>query len=134
MIGRRRSKTLEIAFTALGMVIALTSLALWQLTGAFDAQWAVTGMIIGAVLALFGVISLLRKDVPRGDERTRKLGAYATSWSWLSGVAVTSLLYLLDNRGIIQVSASGALAAVLATLLVTAVAFNAYYRSRGDME
>ena len=65
---------MEIAFIALGMVIALTSLALWQLTGTIDAQWATTGITIGAIMALFGVISLLRKDVPRGDERTRKLG------------------------------------------------------------
>jgi len=134
MTKRRRSKIIEIAFLALGTVIALASLALWQITGTIDTQWAATGIIIGGIMAVSGIAGMLRKDVPRGDERTRKLGGYATSWSWLSGVTVTSLLYLLDNWGIIHMSASGALAAVLVTLLVTAVAFNAYYRSRSDLE
>lgn len=134
MTKHRRSKIIEIVFMALGAVIALASLALWQITGTIDTQWAATGIIIGGVMAVFGIAGLLRKDVPRGDERTRKLGGFATSWAWLSGVTVTSVLYLLNQWDIIEMSAPGALAAVLVSLLVTAVAFNAYYRSRGDMD
>lgn len=119
---------------AFGLIIALASLALWQLSGTIDAQWAIAGFVIGGIMVLFGLAGIVRKDVPRIDERTKRLSAYAASWSWFCALTVASFLYLLVRQGIIVLSADQALLAMLVTLLATSVVFNAYYRTRGDVE
>lgn len=129
-----RKKTLDIVFVAIGAIIALWTLVLWPSADEGALPWAATCIIIGGIMMLFGVVRLLRRDEPRGDERTRKLSAYASAWSWFSAVAVTSLLYLLEYRDMITLSADQALGATLVTLLGTMVVFNAYYRKRGDVE
>jgi hypothetical protein len=134
MTGIRRNKTLEIVIVASGAIIALSSLVLWPSTAENVLPWAATSIIIGGIMILFGVVRLLQREEPRGDERTRKLGAYAASWSWFSALSVASLLYLLEHQKMIALSADQALVAMLVTLLGTMVVFNAYYRKRGDAE
>jgi hypothetical protein len=131
---KRKNKTLDIVFVALGLIIALWSLVLWPSTAENVRPLAATCIIIGGIMMLFGAARLLRGNEPRGDERTRKLGAYAASWSWFSALSVASLLYLLEHWGMITLSADQALVAMLVTLLGTMVVFNAYYRKRGDAE
>jgi len=131
---KRKNKTLDIVFVALGLIIALWSLVLWPSADVNAQPWAATCIIIGGIMMLFGAARLLRGNEPRGDERTRKLGAYAASWSWFSALSVASLLYLLEHWGMITLSADQALVAMLVTLLGTMVVFNAYYRKRGDAE
>ncbi|HEY3272298.1 MAG TPA: hypothetical protein VGJ92_00975 [Methanocella sp.] len=132
MIGK--NKRLEIIFVAIGAILALWSLVLWPSTTENVRPWAATCIIIGGIMMLFGVAGLGWRDEPRGDERTRKLGAYAASWSWFSALSVASLLYLLEHWNMITLSADQALVAMLVTLLGTMVVFNAYYRKRGDTE
>ena len=136
MIGTRRSKIIEIAFVVLGLILALWTFLLWPsvIANKSDAQWAVMCIVLGGIMVLFGVAGLLRRGVPRGDERSRKHGAYATSWSWFSALAVASLLFLLERWGTISISADQALEAMLVTLLGTIIIFDAYYQKRGGVE
>jgi hypothetical protein len=129
-----KKRTLAIVFVVFGAIIALWSLVLWPSTAENVRPWAATCIIIGGILVLFGAARLLQRGEPRGDERTRKLGAFAASWSWFSALSVASLLYLLEHWGMISLSADQALVAMLVTLLGTMVVFNAYYEKRGDAE
>jgi hypothetical protein len=129
-----KRKILEIAFVAFGLIIVLWSLLAWPPVGSGNSQWAVMFIVVGAVMVLFGIARLLRGPGTRGDERTRKLGAYAATWSWFSTLTVASILFLMERWGTITVSADQVLEAMLLTLLGTIILFNAYYRKRGDAE
>ena len=130
-----RNKALDIAFVVIGLFLALWSILLLPSSSkTTSSQWAVMCMVIGGVMVLFGAAGLLRRGKPRGDERTRKLSAYAASWSWFSTLTVASILFLLERWGIITVSADLVLQAMLLTLLGTIILFSAYYRNRGDTE
>ena len=132
MTEKKRSRMASIIFLALGLAVAALGIAAWALAGEGSQQWAISGVVAGLIIALAGAAGALGKR-RGGDERTAKLSAYAASWSWFSAVVVTSALFLLNHYGIVKADSSQALGLILLTLLGTMVAFNAYFRMRGDV-
>ncbi|WP_424358840.1 hypothetical protein [Methanocella sp. MCL-LM] len=132
MADNKKSIMISMAFLALGLAVAVLGIAAWVLAGEGSQQWAISGVIAGLIMALAGAAGAFRKR-PVSDERTAKLSAYAASWSWFSGVVVTSALFLLNYYGVVKADTTQALGLVLLTLLATLVAFNAYFRTRGDV-
>lgn len=133
MADNKKRRMTSLAFLALGLALAILSAAYWMLASPGSQQWAITGCVTGIIMALAGAGGALGTRRPH-DERTRKLSAYAASWSWFTAVVVTSSMYLLDFYGGVKTETTQALAIVLATLLVTMIAFNAYFKLRGDVE
>lgn len=133
MAENRKSRTVGIVFLALGLAVTALGITAWVLVGEGSQQYAISGVIAGLIIALVGGAGALGKR-ETGDERTAKLSAYAASWSWFSAVVVTSALFLLNYYGIVKADTTQVLGLVLLTLLATLVAFNAYFRMRGDVE
>jgi hypothetical protein len=130
----QRERTINLAYIALGLIIMLAPVVIWQLGIEIGVSGAITGIITGAIVSLMGIRGVLLKGQPKSDERTRKISGYASSWSWLVALCVVSCLFLGEYFGMFSVNASQALGLVLTSMLVTIVLFNAYYRARGDVE
>ncbi|WP_048198227.1 hypothetical protein [Methanocella arvoryzae] len=133
MAENKKNRMASVLFLALGLAVAAMGIAAWALAGEGSQQWAISGVVAGLIMALAGAAGALGKR-RGGDERTAKLSAYAASWSWFSAVVVTSALFLLNYYGVVKADSNQALGLILLTLLGTMVAFNAYYRTRGDIE
>lgn len=130
----QRERVINLAYITLGLAIMTAPFAIWWLGVETGISGSVTGIVTGAIVSLIGIRGLLLKGQPRSDERTRKLGAYASSWSWFAGMCVVSCLFLGEYYGIFHISTVQALGLVLVSMLITIVLFNAYYRTRGDVE
>ena len=87
-------------------------------------------------MAFIVILTLFRRKHPetyRKDERTIKLGAYGTSWSWMLTFIFVALLYWGDYVKLIQIPASAALGLVFFFMTVTMIAFRWYYLRKGDI-
>jgi hypothetical protein len=69
----------------------------------------------------------------RGDERTRKIGALALSYSWFFTLMAIAVLFWLDYLGIMVMSVQHVLAVLLMLMVFTMIGFRWYLSARGDV-
>ncbi len=102
-----------------------------------------TGESIAGTLLLtagiaFLVTGLLRHrrygDDPETDERSKKIGAYGLSFSWLTGLFFMAGLFWLDYLGILRLSGQIALALSILVLALSAGIFQMYLFRKGDTD
>jgi hypothetical protein len=120
-------------------------------------------IIIGVLMILSGIVSLLltageaiistillaagfafmitgisrhRKygDDPESDERSKKIGAYGITYSWLTGLFFMFGLFWLDYFDILRLSTQNALALSVIVLALSAIIFQTYLFRKGDVE
>ncbi|MBN1763103.1 MAG: hypothetical protein JW878_08540 [Methanomicrobia archaeon] len=73
-------------------------------------------------------------DVPESDERTKKLGAYAATYSWLLTLVFITLLFWVDNLAVVKLTVMQALGTTLLVMLLTMSVFRWYLNRKGDVE
>jgi len=112
------------------LVIVMLVMLLWQ--GIDDISMSIAFFILAFVV----VLTLFRRKHPEAyqkDERTIKLGAYGTSWSWMLTFVFVAVLYWGDYIGIFDMPASTVLGLVFFFMTVTMIAFRWYYLRKGDI-
>lgn len=118
----------------IGLVLIFNALVSFILT---DGE-AVIGTILLAAGLAFLVTGILRHrrfgDDPESDERSKKIGAYGLSYSWLAGLFFMSGLFWLDYLGLLRLSAQIALSASILMLALSAVLFQSYLFRKGDTD
>ena len=116
--------------------------ALMIVSGLISAVFEPGGSIFSTILIAGGcaflAVGVLRHrrygESPESDERSKKLGAYGLSYSWLTGVLFLSALYWLDLMGIFRPGTQGALGLSLMALVISAIACQMYLFRKGDIE
>jgi hypothetical protein len=68
------------------------------------------------------------------DERSRRIGAWGMSYSWLLSLTFMWALFLLDHFRVVMLTAGAALGASLIVMTLSAVAFQMYLFRKGDVE
>jgi drug/metabolite transporter (DMT)-like permease len=68
------------------------------------------------------------------DERSRRIGAWGMSYSWLLSLSFMWFLFLLDHFRMVMLTAESALGASLIVMTLSAVAFQMYLFRKGDVE
>jgi uncharacterized BrkB/YihY/UPF0761 family membrane protein len=126
-----RPKTIGMIAQAV-ILAALMLLILWSGVNTVSVS-AVISMITTAI-----VIGFLRwkrmADVPESDERTKKLGAYAATYSWLLTLVFITLLFWVDNLAVVKLTVTQALGTTLLVMLLTMSVFRWYLNRKGDVE
>ncbi len=90
---------------------------------------------IGVAIIVVLLVRLRRNgNLPEKDERTKKLGAYGLSYSWLTTFVALNLLFWIDRLQFIQLSVSGVIFILFVLMLVTAKGFQWYFLSKGDVD
>ena len=95
-----------------------------------------TMLVVAGIVFLIAGISRHRKfgDDPESDERSKKIGAYGLSYSWLTGLFFMFGLFWLDYLGVLKLSVQDALVASILVLALSAVIYQAYLFRKGDVE
>jgi len=98
--------------------------------------------VIGTILLVAGITFLLTGiirqkkfgDSPESDERSKKIGAYGLSYSWLTGLFFMFGLFWLDYLGMLKLNVQNTLVASILVLALSAAIYQAYLFRKGDVE
>jgi hypothetical protein len=121
-------------------VIAGSVLIIWGIAELLLAPWGES--ILPTVLLAAGLAFLVTGITrwkkfgitPEQDERSRRIGAWGMSYSWLLSLSFMWVLFLLDHFRLVMLAAGTAIGASLIVMALSAVAFQIYFFRKGDVE
>ncbi len=118
-------------------LIAGTVFILWGIVELFlTGGGIVTTLLLAAGLAfIIAGVSRWRKfgNTPEQDERSRRIGAWGLSYSWLGSLFFMTFLFMLDYLGAVAITVQAALGASIAVMVVSAIGFQMYLARKGDV-
>lgn len=122
------------AFLALGSFLILAGLLMplagWVGDGDSASVLIMMGVVIIAVMAL----RLWRRgeDI-EADERTKKIGAYGLSYSWLLTLVLLFTLFWADRLALLALTAGNVLMATILVMTISAKVFQWHLSRKGDV-
>jgi hypothetical protein len=128
---KKRPKTMWMIVQA-AVLAALLLAVLWSGANTVSVS-AMMSMII-AVLIVWVVRWKRTVDVQESDERTRKLGAYAATYSWLLTLVLIAVLFWVDYFTVVTLTVAQALGATLFVMVLSMNVFRWYFSRKGDVE
>lgn len=96
-----------------------------------------SNILINIGVALIAVLLIRMRrtgNLPEKDERTKKLGAYGLSYSWLITFLALNAIFWIDRLEFAQLTVSGVMFILGILMLVTAKGFQWYFLSKGDVD
>jgi succinate-acetate transporter protein len=114
------------AFVLLGIVMQLQDM---------HVAISVAVMVAGMVFLVRGMRIMRRgEDVYKGDERTRKIGAFASAYSWFLTLMAIAVVFWVDYLEIFPMSSQQILGFLLFFMVFTLVFFRWYLTRKGDVQ
>jgi hypothetical protein len=131
-------KTYNLIMWIAGLELLLVSFVLMarsNLVGPTDDAIALSAAI-GLILYSGNLFYFLGMQKPMLDERTRKIGTTAMTYSWYATFAVLCLLVIFYYESIflLRLDAGQIFGALLLTMVVSMLAFMTYLNKKGDVE
>ncbi len=108
-----------------GFLLAAAGILL-PITGTLTDTAASSALIsVGTVMVTFGVLNHRRfGDEIETDERTRKIGGEAASWSWFATLILLCALFWANELELIAIDIRSAFAVLLFFMVFSAAAFS----------
>jgi len=101
----------------------------------FDPLVSFTLISSGVIIVAFTAYRHMKyKDAPEGDERTKKLGAYGITYSWLATLLFVAGLYWTNYFGILDLTVQQTTGSMFFVMIITAIAFQRFFFWKGDAE
>jgi len=123
------------AFLALGSLLILAGLLMplagWVGDGDNASILITMGVVIIAVMAL--CLWQYGEDI-EADERTKKIGAYGLSCSWLLTLVLLFLLFWADRLALMALTAGDVLLVAILVMTISAKVFQWHLSRKGDVE
>lgn len=98
---------------------------------------AIVGTVLLAAGSAFLITGISRHrkygDDPESDERSKKIGAYGITYSWLTGLVFMTGLFWLDYLNLFRLSTQNALAVSVIVLALSAIMYQTYLFRKGDV-
>jgi uncharacterized membrane protein len=114
------------------VLAALLLLVLWSGVNTVSVS-AVISMLIAII-----VVGFLRwkrtAEVLESDERTKKLGAYAATYSWLFTLVLIAVLFWVDYFTVVKMTVAQVLGITLFVMVLSMNVFRWYFGKKGDVE
>jgi len=114
------------------MLAALLLLVLWSGVNTVSVSAAISMLI--AVIVVGFVRWKRTADVPGSDERTKKLGTYAATYSWLLTLVLIAVLFWVDYFSIFKLTVTQTLGTTLFVMVLSMNVFRWYFGKKGDVE
>lgn len=73
-------------------------------------------------------------ELPDRDERTKKLGAYAATYSWLVTLVLIAVLFWVDYLAVVKLTVTQVLGVTLLVMVLSLNFFRWYFLRKGDVE
>ncbi|MFY1643388.1 hypothetical protein ACK11Z_06565 [Methanoculleus bourgensis] len=118
---------------AAGAILAAAGIFLPFLIDGIEALSSIL-VTIGLVTIAVVVMRYWRfRDELESDERTKKLGAYGLSYSWLLTLIFLAILFWVDYLGLLALPVGGVLLVTILLMALSARIFQWYFFRRGDV-
>ena len=126
-------KTHYMIKIAAGAILATAGLLLPFLIDGIEALSSIL-VTIGLVTIAVVVMRHWRlRDELESDERTKKLGAYGISYSWLLTLVFLAVLFWVDYLGLLILPVGGVLFVTILLMGISARLFQWYFFRQGDV-
>lgn len=90
---------------------------------------------VGTVLIVLGVVRHLQfGEEPEGDERTKKIGAWGITYSWILTLVLITVVFWVDYLHVAALSLQEVLVLLLFGMIISARLFQWVLFRRGDVE
>jgi len=122
------------AFLALGFLLILVGLLMPLAGRVGDGDHASVLITMGVVIIAVMALRLWRRgeDV-EADERTKKIGAYGLSYSWLLTLLLLFILFWADRLALLALTAGDVLLAAILVMTISAKVFQWHLFHGGDV-
>ena len=118
---------------AAGAILAAAGIFLPFLIDGIEALSSIL-VTIGLVTIAVVVMRYWRfRDELESDERTKKLGAYGLSYSWLLTLIFLAILFWVDYLGLLALPVGGVLLVTILLMALSARLFQWYFFRQGDV-
>jgi len=118
---------------AAGAILAAAGILLPFLIDGIEALSSIL-VTIGLVTIAVVVMRYWRfRDELESDERTKKLGAYGLSYSWLLTLIFLAILFWVDYLGLLALPVGGVLLVTILLMALSARLFQWYFFRQGDV-
>jgi len=119
----------------LGIVFCIGAVALLMTSETIDIVIILALLVAGVISLIIGFSKYLGyRESPRTDERTRKISAFAATYSWFTTFVLVNILFLLDYFGRLTITVSQVLGLLFFVMLVTMFGMNVYFKQKGYAE
>lgn len=133
----------RLVFGPIVLLTAVTLLVFWK-----DTDNRITGLILTLLLTLgitttingflwpkerFFKFPWIYSDTPEEDERTRKIGAFATAYAWFITLMLITILMFLDLLNLLKMKGIEVLILIFLVMIGATVGLYAYFRRKGDV-
>jgi len=126
-------KTRYVIKIAAGAILAAAGFLLPFLIDGIEALSSIL-VTIGLVTIAVVVMRYWRfRDELESDERTKKLGAYGLSYSWLLTLIFLAVLFWVDYLGLLTLPVGGVLLVTILLMALSARFFQWYLFRQGDV-
>lgn len=88
---------------------------------------------MGFILALRGHLMKKRPDSLKKDERSRKIGAFSASWSWIITIFVLMIMFWVNRLNIFLLGANEVIALTYITMVLSLLIFKHHFNKKGDV-
>lgn len=114
-----------------GFLLAAAGILL-PITGTLTDTAASSALIsVGTVMITFGVLNHRRfGDEIETDERTRKIGGEAASWSWFATLILLCIIFWANKLGGFTPDIEGVILGTILFMALTGAAFSWYFARR----
>jgi len=100
-----------------------------------DAVLRTCLFVAGSAFLATGIVRhRLYGDDPESDERSKKIGWYGLSYSWMIGTVGITLLFLGEYASIVHLGGLEALELSVLLLVIPAVVFQTWLFRKGDVD
>ena len=129
----------RLVFGPIVLLVGLALLVFWKDTD---------NRIITLLLLTLGITTTVRgflwpkrkfftrviySDTPEEDERTRKIGAFATAYAWCITAILISVLISLELFNLLKMNVIEVLCLIFFVMIAATVGLYAYFRRKGDV-
>jgi hypothetical protein len=122
------------AFLALGSLLILAGL-LTPLAGreGYEDHASILTTMGVVIIAVMALRLWCRGDDVEAGERTKKIGAYGLSYSWLITLVLLFLLFWVDRLALLDLTAGDALLTTILVMTISAKVFQWHLSRKGDV-
>ncbi|MBN1455956.1 MAG: hypothetical protein JW945_06880 [Methanomicrobia archaeon] len=116
----------------IALLAVILFMVIWHGVNTISVSMVIS-MIIAVLLAWF-VRWRRMGELPERDERTKKLGAYAATYSWLVTLVLIAVLFWVDYLAVVKLTVTQVLSVTLLVMVLSLNLFRWYFSRRGDVE
>ena len=130
----KKTKTDKIVMGS-GIALCIGAIALLMTLRNMDIVIFLALIIVGVICLITAFSKYLGyRENPKTDERTRKLSAFATTYSWFITFVLVNILFLLDYFGRLTINVSQTLGLIFFVMLLTMAGITMYFKRKGYVE